>query len=77
MSRRGGLGSGMSGVGDASDRGDDNRSVHSNEFIHYSRPRRPIDTSRMEKLHADVTIATLKLWKNRWDDFSSLNRLYE
>ena len=77
MSRRGGLGSGMSGVGDASDRGDDNRSVHSDEFIHYSRPRRPIDTSRMEKLHADVTAATLKLWKNRWDDFSSLNRLSE
>ena len=38
---------------------------------------RPIDTSRMDKLQADVTVATLKLWKNRWDDFSSLNRLHE
>ena len=38
---------------------------------------RPIDTSRMDKLHADVTLATLKMWKNRWDDFSSLNRLHE
>jgi len=38
---------------------------------------RPIDTSRMDKLHADVTLSTLKLWKSRWDDFSQLNRLHE
>jgi len=38
---------------------------------------RPIDTSRMDKLHADVTLSTLKLWKSRWDDFSNLNRLHE
>ena len=71
MSGRGDLGSGSVG-----DRGDDNRSIHSDEFFHYSRPRRPIDTSMMEKLHADVTLATLKLWKNRWDDFCRLNRIH-
>jgi hypothetical protein len=30
----------------------------------------------MDKLHADVTLSTLKLWKVRWDDFSKLNRLH-
>ena len=37
------------------------------------RDRRPIDTSKMDKLHGDVSVATLKLWVNRWNDFFHLN----
>ena len=31
----------------------------------------------MDKLHGDVSVATLKLWVNRWNDFFHLNRLDE
>ena len=41
------------------------------------RDRRPIDTSKIDKLHGDVSVATVKLWVNRWSDFSNLNWLDE
>ena len=39
------------------------------------RERRPIDTSRMDKLQGDVTLANFKLWRNRWIDFFNINRI--
>ncbi|XP_046453081.1 keratin, type I cytoskeletal 9-like [Daphnia pulex] len=37
--------------------------------------RRRIDTSCLEKLHGDASLAQLRSWRNRWNDFCHLNQL--
>jgi hypothetical protein len=37
--------------------------------------RRRIDTSCLEKLHGDASLAQFRSWRNRWNDFCHLNQL--
>ena len=37
--------------------------------------RRRIDTSCLEKLHGDASLAQLRSWRNRWNDFCYMNQL--
>lgn len=37
--------------------------------------RRRIDTSCLEKLHGDASLAQLRSWRNRWNDFCHLNQM--
>ncbi len=37
--------------------------------------RRRIDTSCLEKLHGDASLAQLRSWRNRWNDFCHLSQL--
>jgi hypothetical protein len=37
--------------------------------------RRRIDTSCLEKLHGDASLAQLRSWRNRWNDFCHFNQL--
>ena len=61
---------------DATSTIDNNRSRQNpNESSDEVRERRPIDTSRMEKLQGDISLANFKLWRNRWIDFLNINRI--
>lgn len=37
--------------------------------------RRRLDSSSVDKLHADITISLLRSWRNRWNDFAELSQL--
>lgn len=37
--------------------------------------RRRLETSSLEKLHADCTLLDFRSWRNRWQDFCRLNQL--